>query len=155
MAELEKNTSKSVQESVKDYPLPPRLEKTSKHLNIIFNGVVIAESTASIRILEKGHPPVYYIPPADVKKEFLSDADNKTICEWKGEASYYHLTVGDKNVRYACWYYPNPVPAFISLKNYIAFYPQKMDACYLDGELVTPDPGKYYGGWITKDIIVS
>lgn len=85
--------------------------------------------------------------------EFLTPAENHTFCEWKGEASYYHLTVGNKNVRYACWYYPDPVPAFNSLKNYIAFYPQKMDACYLDDELVTPQPGKFFGGWITKDIV--
>ncbi len=85
--------------------------------------------------------------------EYLSPADNHTFCEWKGEASYYHLTIEKKQARYACWYYPEPVRDFLSIKNYIAFYPQKMDACYLDDELVTPEPGKFYGGWITKDIV--
>jgi uncharacterized protein (DUF427 family) len=86
--------------------------------------------------------------------EYLFPAGNHSTCPWKGEASYFHLKIGDKEVRYACWYYPDPTPAFIAIKNYIAFYPRKMDACYLDGELVTPEPGKFYGGRITKEVTV-
>lgn len=141
------------QESVWDYPRPPRIEDFSKHIKVIFNSTIIAETIKAKRVLETSHPPVYYIPPEDVKKEYLSPAENKTFCEWKGEASYYHLTIGNKQARYACWSYPDPIPAFAELKNYIAFYAQKMDACWIDDELVTPQPGKFYGGWITKNII--
>ena len=141
------------QESVWDYPRPPRIENFSKHIEVMFNGVIIAETNRAKRVMETSHPPVYYIPPEDVKMEYFSPAENKTFCEWKGEASYYHLTIGDKQARYACWNYPNPITAFAELKNYIAFYAQKMDACCIDDELVTPQPGKFYGGWITKNIV--
>jgi len=140
-------------ESVWDYPLPPAIENCTKHIKVICTGTIIADTTRSKRVLEKGNPPVYYIPPEHVKKQFLSPAVNKTMCEWKGEACYFHLNIGNKQVRYACWYYPEPVDKFKELKNYIAFYPQKMDECFVDKELVTPQPGKYYGGWITKNII--
>jgi uncharacterized protein (DUF427 family) len=141
------------QESAWDYPRPPRIEKCSKTIKVIFNNEVVALSANTKRVLETSHPPVYYIPKTDVRDEYLSPADNHSFCEWKGEASYYHLTVGDKTVRYACWYYPAPVKDFAELKNYLAFYPQKMDACYVNDELVIPQPGKFYGGWITKDVV--
>lgn len=140
--------------SILDYPLPPVPENFYKNVRIIFNGIEIANSKKAIRVLEKGHPPVYYISNDNVKMEYLVPAENHSTCPWKGEASYYHVKIGDKEARYACWYYPEPVPEFISIKNYIAFYPRKMDACYINDELVTPEPGKFYGGWITKDITV-
>ncbi|MFI5144383.1 MAG: DUF427 domain-containing protein [Ignavibacteria bacterium] len=146
--------SDSKYKSILDYPLPPVLEKSYKTIRIVFNGVEIVNSQNAIRVLEKGHPPVYYIPAGDIKNEYLVPADNRSFCPWKGEASYYNVKIGDKEARYSCWHYPEPTPEFISIKNYIAFYPQKMDACYLDNEPVTPEPGKYYGGWITKDITV-
>lgn len=153
MEQLIKETPLDWQESVWDYPRPPRIEDFGKKIKIIFGGEVIAETFRAKRVLETSHPPVYYIPPEDVKKEYLSPAGNNSYCEWKGEASYFHLTVGDKIVRYACWYYPDPVPKFSELKNYLAFYPGKMDECYVDGERVTPQPGRFYGGWITKNIV--
>jgi uncharacterized protein (DUF427 family) len=152
MTEIKKTEHEPGKESVWDYPLPPAIENCVKHIRVICEGTIIADSIQSKRVLEKGNPPVYYIPPKDVKMKYLSPADNKTMCEWKGEANYYHLNIGDKQVHYACWYYPNPVEKFKELKNYIAFYPQKMDECYIDNELVTPQPGKYYGGWVTKNI---
>lgn len=152
MTEVNKTEHKFDKESVWDYPLPPAIENCTQHIRVICSGTVIADSIRSKRVLEKGNPPVYYIPPDDVKREYLSPAENKTMCEWKGEARYYHLNIGTKQVRYACWYYPEPVVNFKELKNYLAFYPQKMDGCYVDNELVTPQPGKYYGGWITKNI---
>lgn len=149
---IKKIEPKHGQESVWDYPRPPRIEDCIKQIKIIFNGAVIAETYRSKRVLETSHPPVYYIPPEDVETEYLLPAENKSFCEWKGEASYFHLNINGKQARYACWYYPNPVPAFAELKNYMAFYAQKMDACYVDNELVAPQPGKFYGGWITKNI---
>lgn len=144
---------KEGQESAWDYPRPPKIENCSKLIKIVFNNTVIAETSRAKRVLETSHPPVYYLPPEDVKMEYLTPAENHSFCEWKGEASYYHLTIGDKTARYACWYYPNPVPAFSSLKNHMAFYAQKMEACYVNDELVIPQPGKFYGGWITQDVV--
>ena len=153
MNKQNKTELKPGEESVWDYPRPPRLEPFSKLIRIIFNEVEIVNSISAVRVLETSHPPVYYIPRADIKMQYMTPAENRTFCEWKGEASYYHLTIGDKTARYACWYYPKPVTAFAELKDHIAFYAQKMDACYIDDELVTPQPGKFYGGWITKGII--
>ncbi len=153
MINPKRSETKQEEQSVWDYPIPPVIEDCSNHIKVIFNGNVIAETSNSKRVLEKGNPPVYYIPPEDIKMELLSPADNKTFCEWKGEASYYHLNISGKQIRYACWYYPNPTHEFEQIRNYIAFYAQKMDECYIDDELVTPQPGKFYGGWITKGII--
>lgn len=144
---------KEGEESVWGYPRPPKIEDFNGHIRIIFNGIIIADTRIAKRVLETSHPPVYYIPPEDVKTEMLSPADNHSFCEWKGHADYYHLNAADKQVRYACWYYPEPVPKFASLKNYMAFYAQKMDECYVNDELVIPQPGKFYGGWITKNIV--
>ncbi len=150
---IEKIKPESWQESVWDYPRPPRIENVSKSIKVIFDGIVIAETIHAKRVLETANAPAYYIPPEDVKTELLSPAENKSYCEWKGEASYYHLNINNKQVRYACWSYTDPVPEFAEIKNYLAFYAQKMDACYIDDELVTPQPGKFYGGWITKNIV--
>jgi uncharacterized protein (DUF427 family) len=141
------------QESVWDYPRPPRLEPSSKRIQVVFNGVTIADSQRSQRVLETSHPPVYYIPPEDIKMEYLVATNQQSFCEWKGVARYYTIVVGDKQAVDVAWYYPDPTPAFASLKDYVAFYPSRMDACYVDGEQVTPQPGDFYGGWITSDIV--
>lgn len=150
---MKKIEPKPGEESVWAYPRPPKIEDCIKLIKIIFNNVIIAETNHAKRVLETSHPPVYYIPPEDIKMNYLTPAENHSFCEWKGEANYYHLTVADKTVRYACWYYPAPIPKLAELKNYMAFYAGKMDACYIDDELVTPQPGKFYGGWITKNIV--
>ncbi len=141
------------QESVWDYPRPPRLEQSTKRVQVVFNGVMIADTRRAQRILETSHPPVYYIAPADVKMEYLLQTPRRTFCEWKGAASYYTISIGDKVAENAAWYYQHPDPAYASLANFIAFYPSLMDACYIDGEQVQPQPGDFYGGWITKDIV--
>ncbi|TFI54800.1 DUF427 domain-containing protein [Mastigocladus laminosus UU774] len=141
------------QESVWDYPRPPRLEETNKHIQIIFNGVTIADTRNAKRVLETSHPPSYYIPPEDIKMEYLIQSPKSGFCEWKGSAGYYTIRVGDKEVENAAWFYPNPTPGFASLENHVGFYAQFMDACYVDGEKVQPQPGNFYGGWITSDIV--
>jgi uncharacterized protein (DUF427 family) len=141
------------QESVWDYPRPPRVEDTSKHLRVVFNGTVVAETRRAKRVLETSHPPVYYIPPEDIKMEYLSRAKRTTYCEWKGQAAYYTLSVGDKRIEDAAWYYPDPTPGFEAIKDHLAFYPDLMDACYVDGERVQAQAGGFYGGWITGDIV--
>lgn len=141
------------QESVWDYPRPPRLEDATRRVRVIFNSVTIADSRRAKRVLETSHPPVYYIPPEDIKMEYLSTVGRTSYCEWKGQARYYSVTVGEKRVDAAAWFYPEPTPGFAGIENYVAFYPGKMDACYLDDELVQPQEGNFYGGWITSDII--
>ena len=141
------------QESVWDYPRPPRLEDSNKHIQIIFNGTVIADTHRAKRVLETSHPPVYYIPPEDIKMDHLKSTGRATWCEWKGQAAYYTVTVGNKQVLNAGWYYCEPTPAFMPLKYYVAFYPSLMDACFVDGEHVQAQAGDFYGGWITNDIV--
>jgi uncharacterized protein (DUF427 family) len=141
------------QESVWDYPRPPRLEPTPKHLQIIFNTVVIADTKRADRVLETSHPPVYYIPLEDVQAQYLEPSPQTTFCEWKGRGYYYSLAVGDKQALNVGWYYPSPTPAFAAIAHSVAFYAAPMDACYVDGERVTPQPGNFYGGWITQDIV--
>ena len=150
---VKKIQPKAGQESVWDYPRPPRLEKTNKHLKIIFNGKVIAETNRAFRVLETSHPPVYYFPPEDVRMEFLSEAKGSSFCEWKGRAGYYNLMVGDKSIEDAAWFYPQPSKSFVEIKDYIAFYPSKMEACFVNDELVKAQEGDFYGSWITKDIV--
>lgn len=141
------------QESVWDYPRPPRLEVCTKSIQIIFNNVAIATTNHSYRVLETSHPPVYYLPPESVQTQYLQTAPGQSFCEWKGIAHYYSLTLGEKTLEKIAWYYSEPTATFLPLKNYIAFYAQPMDACLVDGEIVTPQPGGFYGGWITADVV--
>ncbi|GAB4381594.1 MAG: DUF427 domain-containing protein [Elainellaceae cyanobacterium] len=141
------------QESVWDYPRPPRLEDSSKHVQIVFNNVVIADTHRAKRVLETSHPPVYYIPLEDIQSQYLTQTSRSTFCEWKGQAAYYTIKVGDQTAANAAWFYPNPTAAFAGLKDYVAFYPSRMEACYVNGEQVAAQPGDFYGGWITQDIV--
>ncbi len=141
------------QESVWDYPRPPIVEPTGKHLRVVLNGVIIADTHNAMRVLETSHPPVYYLPPADIQMQYLAQTTGRSLCEWKGQAWYYTVTVGDVRELNAAWFYPEPEAAFANIRDYVAFYAQRMDACYVDGELVTPQPGEFYGGWITRDIV--
>jgi uncharacterized protein (DUF427 family) len=141
------------QESVWDYPRPPRLERTDRHIEIIFNGVVIAGTRAAWRVLETSHPPVYYLPPADLKQEHLEESPRSSFCEWKGRARYVDVRVGDRLAHSAGWYYPDPTGAFEAIRDHVAFYAGAMDRCLVNGEVVRPQPGGFYGGWITPDIV--
>jgi uncharacterized protein (DUF427 family) len=141
------------QESVWDYPRPPRVEDSTKRIEVVFNNVVIAETVRARRVLETSHPPVYYIPPDDILMGRLTRSARSTFCEWKGHAGYYTITVGDKQAPDGAWFYPDPAPAFAAIKDYVAFYPGLMDACFVDGERVQAQPGDFYGGWLTGDIV--
>jgi uncharacterized protein (DUF427 family) len=142
------------QESVWDYPRPPRLEDVPKQLQVIFNGTIIADTTTGKRVVETAGAPVYYVPPEDILMNYLTMLPHyRTICEWKGAAVYYNLDVDGKRVERAAWSYLNPTPAYITLRDYIAFYPHPMDACLVDGEMARPQPGGFYGGWITDNVI--
>lgn len=141
------------QESVWDYPRPPRLEPTTRHIVVRFAGVTIAESRYAWRVLETSHPPVYYIPPDDVRRDFLVQSSRSSFCEWKGRARYFTVQVGDREARDAAWSYPDPTPLFASIHDHVAFYADLMDVCTVNGESVTPQPGGFYGGWITPDLV--
>lgn len=141
------------QESVWDYPRPPRVESVSKHIIVVFAGLNIADTRDARRVLETSHPPVYYIPESDIRMECLSKAGGSSLCEWKGIAIYYDVMVGDRVAARAAWGCPDPTPAFSNIRYCLAFYPGLMDACYVDGEKVRPQPGGFYGGWITNDIV--
>lgn len=143
----------SGQESVWDYPRPPRLEDTSRHLQVIAGGVVIADTRRGKRVLETSHPPVYYFPPEDVRLEYLHENPEGSWCEWKGLARYYDLDVNGRRIPSAAWYFPLPTRIYEEMKGWIAFYPQLMDKCLVDGEEVSPQPGDFYGGWITNDVV--
>jgi uncharacterized protein (DUF427 family) len=140
-------------ESVWDYPRPPRVEDSNKHIQVVFAGVVIADTRRAKRVLETSHPPVYYIPPEDIRLEYLEQTDRTSWCEWKGRAGYYNITVDGRQAPNAAWFYPEPQKAYATIRNHVAFYPQQMDACYVDGERVLSQPGDFYGGWITGDIV--
>jgi uncharacterized protein (DUF427 family) len=140
-------------ECVWDYPRPPRLEPTSNHIRVEFGGVTLADTRSAFRVLETSHPPVYYIPPRDVAMEHLIEAPGGSYCEWKGRAGYYSVVVGDVRLERVAWYYADPSSAFRPIRNYIAFYPEPMDGCFVDNERVVSQPGDFYGGWITADLV--
>jgi uncharacterized protein (DUF427 family) len=139
-------------ESVWDYPLPPKVEEFPQPIKIVFNGEIIANSLNSKRVLEKGHPPVYYIPMQDINSKLLKPSSKRTWCEWKGQAEYYDVIVGNQISINAAWYYPNPTPEFVEIAGYVAFYANKMEGCFVGDERVEAQAGGFYGGWITSNI---
>jgi uncharacterized protein (DUF427 family) len=139
-------------ESVWDYPRPPRVERSTRRVRVEHEGVVIADTTRALRVLETSHPPVYYIPREDVRSEYLRPARKSTWCEFKGEASYHDLVVGKHAVSDVAWYYAQPARGYEELRDHVAFYPGRVDAAYVDDEQVRPQEGEYYGGWITSEI---
>ena len=140
-------------ESVWDYPRPPRLEESSAHVRIFLNGHQLVDSCQTIRVLETSHPPVYYIPPADVDMSKCELSSRHTFCEWKGVAQYYSIRVGDCFEPDASWCYSEPSEKFQQIRSYLAFYPSRMDECWVDSEKVQAQPGDFYGGWITSNIV--
>jgi uncharacterized protein (DUF427 family) len=142
------------QESVWDYPRPPRLEPTQRRVHVVLGGVTIADSRLALRVLETSHPPTYYVPPEDVLWEYLeAEAGIGSVCEWKGAARYFSVNGGGRRAIRAAWSYPDPTPAFDALKDHVAFYVAQMDACFVDDEQARPQPGGFYGGWVTPDVV--
>jgi len=139
-------------ESVWDYPRPPRVEQSSRQLRVVFSDTNVADSERAMRVLETSHPPVYYIPPEDVQRQFLSQSGHTSYCEFKGRATYYDLKVGGRVAGDAAWSYHKPARGYEAIKDHLAFYPSRVDACYVDDERVQAQEGDFYGGWITSDI---
>ncbi len=141
------------QESVWDYPRPPALVASTEHVTVAHGGVLVADTRAAWRILETAHAPAYYLPAADVRVDWLVESGRSTACEFKGRASYADLAVPDRPVvREACWWYPAPTAAYAELAGAICFYPQRVDRCTVDGEVVVPLASPFYGDWPTSRI---
>ena len=138
------------QESVWDYPRPAIAEPTARHIRIIHKGVVLADTSAAWRTLETSHPPTYYIPRSDIAMGYLVPNPARSICEWKGQASYWDVVIGDERIAGAGWSYLSPTTPFAGIANHIAFYAVPFDRAEVDGEQVTPQPGGFYGGWISR-----
>ena len=141
------------QESVWDYPRPPRAEATSKRIRVAFAGEWIVDTRLSIRVLETSHPPVYYVPRTHIRSKFLLSSARQTFCEFKGIASHWSLLVGETIAMDAAWSYERPNHGYESIGGYLAFYVNRVDACFVDEERVRPQQGNFYGGWVTSEIV--
>jgi uncharacterized protein (DUF427 family) len=141
------------QESVWDYPRPPRLEPTPRRIRVVFGGVTIVDSTRALRVLETSHPPSYYVPLDDIVREHLEATAGSSYCEWKGDASYFDVIHDGRRARKAAWTYRRPAAPYKALRDHVAFYAEPMDACYVDDEQVVPQPGNFYGGWVTSAVV--
>jgi uncharacterized protein (DUF427 family) len=145
-------TSAASTESVWDYPRPPRLEPTSALLEIVLGGEVVASTTDGFRVLETSHPPTYYLPPDAFTDGALRPCAGSSFCEWKGVASYFDVVSGDRVAAKAAWTYPDPTRGFEPIAGFVAVMAAQVDECRVDGEVVTPQPGGFYGGWITSSV---
>ena len=144
---------KSGQESVWDYPRPPKLERFNGHIRIVFNEKVILDTKSAFRILETSHPPTYYLPIDHFQPGVLQGTSGISFCEFKGSARYYHIVLQEKTARKAAWQYPNAGGGYESIKDHVAVYAHLMDACYVNDEVVQAQEGDFYGGWITSNIV--
>ncbi len=133
-----------------DYPRPPAVEPVAQRVRVVLAGTTIADSTAALRVLETSHPPNYYLPPDDVDRDRLRASDRRSFCEFKGLAHYWSPAAGDRIEVDAAWSYPRPSPRYEALADHVAFYAARMDECWVGDELVTPQPGGFYGGWVTS-----
>lgn len=146
------------QESVWDYPRPPRVERTDARIRVVHRGAVVADTTAAWRVLETSQPPAFYLPADDIDLSVLRPSATRTFCEWKGSASYVDVVVPDGaggrvEVADAGWWYGDPHPRFEPIRGYLAFYAQKLDECWVDDEQVAANEGSFYGGWITSKVV--
>ena len=141
------------QESVWDYPRPPRVEPVPERTRVVVDGVTIAESTRALRVLETAGAPVYYLPPDDVRLDLLAPSPHSTFCEWKGDASYRSYESGDRRIPNVAWTYEQPLPGYEAIRGYLAFYAQLVDEAWVGDERATPQPGRYYGGWVTARVV--
>lgn len=136
-----------------DYPRPPRLEAITATITVEFGGLVVAATDRGWRVLETSHPPTYYLPADAFAAGVLQPAPGSSWCEWKGQARYYDVVTEARVAAKAAWTYPHPTPGFEPLAGAIAVMAAQMDRCTVDGETVTPQPGGFYGGWVTSRVV--
>jgi uncharacterized protein (DUF427 family) len=135
-----------------DYPRPPRLERVKRRIRVVVAGLTIADSRDAWRVLETSHPPVYYLPPDAVRLDWLARSQGSSFCEWKGRAHYFDI-VSPRRIERAAWSYSEPFPAFAVIRDHLAFYAGKVDECWVDEERAIAQPGGFYGGWITRELV--
>ena len=140
------------QESVWDYPRPAIAERTGRHIVIRHRGVTLVDTHDAWRTLETSHPPTYYIPQSDIAMAHLTPNPRRSLCEWKGQARYWDVEIGGEQLGTVGWSYPDPTPSFAGIAGHIAFYAQPFDEVLVDGEQVVPQPGDFYGGWVTPNL---
>jgi len=140
------------QESVWDYPRPAVMRASARHVRIVHRGVILAETRAAIETLETSHPPSYYIPVGDILPGALRPLSQRSICEWKGQARYFDVLVVGARMPAMAWCYDRPTPEFAGLVGHVAFYAAPFEGCFVDGEKVVPQPGGFYGGWVTSHV---
>ena len=140
-----------IRENVQSYPRPPDLQPVPHRLIIVLGGQVIANTTSALRVIETHHAPTYYLPRRDITGQ-MNMAAGTSLCEWKGKARYLDVIGGQVTARRAAWTYDRPTPRFAAIADHVAFYPALMEACFVDGEKVTPQLGGFYGGWVTSNL---
>ena len=142
------------QESVWDYPRPPRVDPVPERIRVVVDGIELASSTRARRVLETAGAPVYYVPREDVRMDLLVPTDRRTTCEWKGDARYFSIvTPSGRVVPIAAWSYESPLPGFESITGFVAFYAWAVDEAWVGDERATPQPGHFYGGWVTSKVV--
>jgi uncharacterized protein (DUF427 family) len=141
------------QESVWDYPRPPRVERVAERIRVIVDGYTVADTTEAFRVLETAGAPVYYLPPADVRTDLLVPTEHHSFCEWKGEASYWSIMLPDRTIPNAAWAYQTPTAGYELIRDHLAFYAQLVDEAWVGEERATPQPGRFYGGWVTSKVV--
>ncbi len=139
-------------ESVWDYPRPPRLEPLERRVRVSLGGALVVDTGRALRVLETAGAPTVYVPPEDVLEGSLQPVSGSSYCEWKGLASYFDVHGGGATVERAAWTYTEPNLPFMGIRGYISFYPALVE-CRLDDEPVEPQPGGFYGGWVTAEIV--
>ena len=141
------------QESVWDYPRPPSAEVTDRHVVVELGGRVLADTQRAVRVCETSHPPVFYVPRDDVAPGVLERGGGGSWCEWKGAATYWDVVLDGRRWAGIAWSYEDPSPGYEHLRGAVAFYPAAVDRALVDGEQARPQPGGFYGGWITDDVV--
>ncbi len=139
-------------ESVWDFPRPPRVERVDWRIRVIHGGATIVDAPYAMRVLETSQAPAYYVAPQFVDDDHLDGANRRSLCEWKGSASYADVVAGTRRAAEAAWTYRDPTPAFAAIRDHWAFYAQALDECFVDDERVEPNEGGFYGGWITANV---
>ncbi len=141
------------QESVWDYPRPPRVEAGPDRLRVVVDGEVLADTTRGLRVLETAGAPVYYVPPADARMDRLMASGHGSLCEWKGMAGYHSYVGATRRIEDIAWSYADPNPGYEAIAGYLAFYAGRVDEAWVGDERATPQPGGFYGGWVTSRIV--
>jgi uncharacterized protein (DUF427 family) len=141
------------QESVWDYPRPPRVEPVGEPIRVVVDRQTVAATLRGFRVLETAGAPVYYFPPEDVRLDLLRPTLHRSLCEWKGTARYHTLRMGDREIANVAWSYPEPLPGFEAIRDHLAFYVSRVDEAWVGDERATPQPGGFYGGWITSRVV--